>query len=124
PPQLQRCRHRKTAWHVAWGDRRTACPLARSSQKIRAGFLGRKTMNRQPSFQQFWEDFFGRFRKLPPPQMDPAWDRVLDRSRDHSDDVLVDPAFSGPAIPSVQGSPRWRVAVLIAAAAIIVLVVF
>jgi hypothetical protein len=41
----------------------------------------------QPSFRQFWVSFFGAFRKLPPPAVDPAWQRVLDRLRDDPDDV-------------------------------------
>jgi ferric-dicitrate binding protein FerR (iron transport regulator) len=66
----------------------------------------------QTNFRQFWDDFFGRFRELPPPSVDSAWDRVLDRLRDHPDDLLV----GRPAIPIVQRRSKWRRGVLLAAA--------
>jgi uncharacterized protein (TIGR03435 family) len=82
-------------------------------------------IRRQPSFQQYWNDFFRRYQKLPPPDANLAWDRVMDRLRDHPDDVSVDSAFTTPATSFDQPKSRWRVWVLIAAGAmVLVLVVF
>jgi uncharacterized protein (TIGR03435 family) len=70
----------------------------------------------QPNFRQFWEDFFEPFRALPSPRIEPAWDRVLERLRDHADDIRIDNAF-------VRPRPKWRAGALLAATATAIVLV-
>ena len=77
----------------------------------------------RPGFQQFWNDFFAPFRKLTPPEVGSAWDRVLGRLQDDPGDVLTAPASDVNPINSIRRKPRWhfRLAVAVVAIAIVVM---
>src|SRR4030095_5032692 len=96
----QRCRYRKVARQIARYDRHEVVSNEASSQETHAR-PGRTTMKRNPqSFRAFLDQSFRRFRELPPADVTPGWERVLDRVREYPEGLSEDvPAFCDLELP-------------------------
>src|SRR5437867_2242533 len=69
------------------------------------------------SFRAFLDQSFRRFRELPPAEVTPGWERVLERVREYPEGFSEDAPVSYDSVPPVRSlpvrGPAWAAVVVI-----------